>query len=73
MIWEQINKNMGIIIANIILLIIVILFKIYYDKKSTINEKIAYQKNIEDGYIKKTQPLPKKEGRLKKLYKNIKK
>ncbi len=73
MIWEQINKNMGIIIANIILLIILILFKIYYDKKSTINEKIAYQKNIEDGYIKKTQPLPKKEGRLKKLYKNIKK
>lgn len=53
-IWEQINNIMGIILANAVLLVIVILFKIYYDKKGKINEEIAYQKNMEDGYIKKS-------------------
>lgn len=72
-IWEQLNKIMGIIIANIILIIIVILFKIYYDKKGAINAEKAYQKNIEDGYLKETDPMPNTEGRLTKLYKKIKK
>lgn len=70
--WEQINNNMGIVPANIILIITVIIFKVYYDKKRRINEKIAYQKNIEDGYLKKTDPMPRKEGRLSRLYKKIK-
>ena len=41
------------------------------NKQKIINATEAYQKNIEDGYIKETEPMPNFEGRLTKLFKKI--
>lgn len=69
-IWDQIMKHMGIIMANIAVIIIIIPFKIYYDKQKVKNNKLAYEKNIEDGYLKETDPMPSTDGRLKKIYRH---
>lgn len=71
--WNTIKSYTGIIIANAVLIILLILIKIFYDKKKLKNTEWAYKKNIEDGYIKDTQPMPKTNGRLNKIYKQIKK
>lgn len=70
-IWNHINDYFGIIAANIILIIILIVSMYYYDKKSTINAQKAYHKNIEDGFIKETDPMPNNEGRITKLFNKI--
>lgn len=72
-IWEQIRNNIGIVPATITIILILIPFKLYYNKQKPINAKKAYQKNIEDGYLKKTDPMPNTEGILTKLFKKIKK
>lgn len=72
-IWNQIMTYYGILTANVITLLIIIPFKLYYNKQRVINNEIAYRKNIEDGYLKETDPKPSTDGKLKKLYKNIKK
>lgn len=71
--WNTIKSYMGSIIANAALIILLILIKIFYDKKRLKNTELAYKKNIEDGYIKDTQAMPKTKGRLNKIYKQIKK
>ena len=70
-IWNQISNSLGIVVANVILLIFLLISKYYYDKQKIINATEAYQKNIEDGYIKETEPMPNFEGRLTKLFKKI--
>lgn len=70
-IWNQISNSLGIVVANVILLIFLLISKYYYDKQKIINATEAYQKNIEDGYIKETEALPNFEGRLTKLFKKI--
>lgn len=72
-IWDQIMIHLGILIANIAILIILIPFKIYYDKKRETNNKLAYKKNIEDGYLKQTDAMPSTDGRLKRIYKHFNK
>lgn len=70
-IWNEINNSLGIIVANIVIIIILLFSKYYYDKKKIINGEKAYQKNIEDGFLKKTDPMPNFEGRLTKIFKKI--
>lgn len=72
-VWDQITTNFGIVIANILLIIILIVSKYYYDKKKKINAQKAYHKNIEDGYLKETDPMPNNDGRLTKLFKRLQK
>lgn len=69
LIWEQIMNNYGIIPATITIAIILIPFKLYYNKQKPINAEKAYQKNIQDGYIKETDSKPNTEGKLTKIYK----
>ncbi|RAP53610.1 MAG: hypothetical protein BZ138_00430 [Methanosphaera sp. rholeuAM270] len=71
LIWEQIMKVYGIMFATIILAVILIPFKIYYDRQKEINSQEAYKKNIEDGYLKETDPMPNTEGILTKICKKI--
>ncbi len=71
LIWNQINNTYGIVISNVFLIIILILLKIFYDKRKVINAELAYKKNIEDGYLKETDPIPNQKGRLRKLYEKI--
>lgn len=71
LIWEQIMKNYGIITAAITIAIILIPFKLYYDKQKVINAQKAYKKNIEDGYLKENDPMPNTQSRMTKIYKKI--
>ncbi len=73
LIWEQTMNKLGIIPATIIIALILIPFKLYYNKQKPINAEKAYKKNIEDGYIKPTDPKPKTEGIITTIKKIIKK
>ena len=71
LIYEQIMNKISMTAAVITILIILIPLKIYYQKQKQKKKKKAYQKNIEDGYIKHTETMPNTEGQLKKIYKKI--
>lgn len=71
LLWEQIMNHYGIIAATITIAIILIPFKLYYNKQKPINAEKAYQKNIQEGYLKETDPKPNTEGKLTKIYKKL--
>lgn len=70
--WNEINNYFGTLIANITIFIFLVFIKIFYDKKRQINNELAYKKNIEDGYLKETDPIQGTDGRLKKMFKHVK-
>lgn len=72
LLWNTISNYLGILIANITLIILLVIIKIFYDKKRIINTELAYKKNIEDGYIKESEPMPSTKGRLGKIFQHIK-
>ena len=72
-IFKTIMDNMGINIALVTLVLILIVFKFYYDKQKAINTRIAYEKNVEDGYIKPKKELKIKYGITQKLIRKFKK
>ena len=73
LIFEIVSKNYGLIAGLIIIILIIIPFKLYYNKQSPINHIKAYKKNIEDGYIDEKTPMPKTESFTEKIAKKIKK
>ena len=71
LLWEQVMIHMGMTAANICILLILIPLRIYYEKQRAKNTIEAYQKNIEEGYIKETENMPNTQTRLKKIYDRI--
>lgn len=71
LIWDQSSRYIGIIPATLLLVLILIPFKLYYNKQMPINAMKAYEKNIEDGYLNESDPLPDTDGRIRKIYKKI--
>ena len=72
-IFKTIMDYMGINMAIIILVLILIVFKFYYDKQKAINTRKAYEKNVEDGYIKPKEEFKIKYGITQKLIRKFRK
>ena len=71
--YEQIMIHVNELTAVIIIALLLIPFRYYFTKQKPINAKKAYEKNIEDGYLKETDPMPNIDSRYTKIRKKLQK